>query len=193
MAKVRTRRRWLLLLPFLAVGSWGVSHTVGYATSLRLYSIPSGSMSPTLKAGDRVCVETTSQARPKRGEIWVFTSPRGSAFVKRIVGLPGETIEVAAGRVRIDGEPLEELYLASVPSYTMPPVHLAAGEYFLLGDNRNASNDSHVLGPVPEDKFLGRVRYRYWPTRRLRDLTAQGTVRPQGPGATRSRPQPESP
>src|SRR5262245_40514828 len=133
----RKRRLWLLALPVLAAGAWFALNAVSYATSLRLSSIPSRSTSPTLKPGDKACIELITRARPKRGEIWVFTSPVGSAFVKRVIGLPGETVEVVAGKVKVDGRPLDEPYLTRTPTYAMPPARLGAGEYFMLGDNRN--------------------------------------------------------
>ncbi len=167
----KLRRRWLLVLvPVLAAGAWYTLGAVTYATSLRLYTIPSGSMSPTLAPGDKVCAELAPRTPPKRGEIWIFNSPTGSAFVKRVIGLPGETVAVAGGKVTINGRPLDEPYLSGTPSYTMPPIQLAADEYIMLGDSRNASNDSHVLGPVPARELIGRALYRYWPTTRLGGL-----------------------
>lgn len=163
------RRRWLIVLAVLGglACAWYGSGAVSYATSLRLYMVPSASMAPTLMPGDRIAVETLPPSRPARGELWIFNSPRGPLFVKRVVGLPGETIEVAAGKVKIDGKPLDEPYLTSPTSYTLAPVHLAADEYFMLGDSRAVSNDSHLIGPVPRSEFIGRVRYRVWPTQRM--------------------------
>jgi signal peptidase I len=168
--KRRWRRAWLLAIPLVALGLWLAWGGVIYATSLRMYMIPSKSMSPTIAPNDRVVVDTRSGNTPRRGEIWVFKLPNRSLGVKRVVGLPGETLEVAGGRLLIDGTPLVEPYLAGPIGYAMPPVELRANEFFVLGDNRNASFDSHVWGPAPKNGFIGRVEFRHWPPARLGGL-----------------------
>jgi signal peptidase I len=144
-------------------------------TSVRAYSIPTSSMAPTLKAGDKVGVRIDGWSRPRRGEVWVLRMPPASRkapslAVKRIIGLPGETVEVASGRVLIDGAPLEEPYGPGPIGYAMPPLRLGPDEYFVLGDNRNASFDSHAWGPLPADHLVGPVRVRYWPPGRVGGL-----------------------
>ena len=166
----RIRRFWPLALPCLMAGAWMAWSAVAYATSLRVYAIPSGSMSPTITAGDRVCVDTSRRTPPRRGEVWVVAMPTGSLFIKRVVGLPGETVAVTGGQVVIDGRPLAEPYLAGPIGYTMRAVRIGPDEYFVLGDNRNTSQDSHVFGPVAARQFIGRVLYRYWPMGRLGGL-----------------------
>jgi signal peptidase I len=138
----------------------------------RLYLIPSGSMAPTLRPGDRVAVQAYSNARPKRGEIWVFRMPPSSRqapnlAVKRVIGLPGERIEVANGQLLIDGRRLAEPYLAAPASYSMPPLTLRRDEYFVLGDSRNSSHDGHVWGALPGDHLIGPVKVRLWPVQRI--------------------------
>jgi signal peptidase I len=96
--------------------------------------------------------------------------PQGRIGVKRVVGLPGESIEVAGGRVLVDGEPMDEPYIAGPISYTMPAVRLQPGQYLVLGDNRNNSNDSHNWGPLEEGRFIGRVKFRPWPPSRIGGL-----------------------
>ncbi len=164
------RQRWkralLLLIPLLGVTSWLGSSSVAYVANLRLYQIPTASMAPALAPGDRISVNRRS-GTPKRGEIWVFSMPNGSHLVKRVVGLPGETVEVAGGRVLIDGAPIAEPYVTAPTTYAMPPVRLGPDEYFMLGDRRNGSNDSHVWGPLPRDRLIGRAEYRYWPKSRI--------------------------
>jgi len=170
-ARRGSRRLWLLLVPLLAIGGWFAVSAVSYGTSLRLYSIPSASMAPTLAIGDRVAVETGRRSLPRRGEVWVFNSPGGGlTFVKRVVGLPGETVQVEDGRVTIDGVPLSEPYLSGPISYTMPPRRLSPGRLLHAGRQPHAQHDSHVWGPVPERELIGRVRYRYWPRARLGSL-----------------------
>ncbi|MHC5541322.1 signal peptidase I [Singulisphaera rosea] len=166
----KRRRRWLLIIPALSVILWFARDAATYATSLRVYSIPSGSMGPTLAPGDRICVSLRGASAPRRQEVWVFRMPKGGEVVKRVIGLPGETIEVSSGRVWIDGKVIEEPYLKAPITYTMPPIHLQTGEYFMMGDSRNASNDSHVWGPVPDNQFVGRAEYRCWPSNRIGSL-----------------------
>jgi signal peptidase I len=175
VSKRRARwSRWWLLVPALVV-AWPAYSVTLRAASLRAFAIPTGSMAPTLVPGDRVLAETLPVPPPRRGEVWLFrmpkaASPAPSLAVKRVIGLPGESVEVASGRVLVDGRPLKEPYLAAAPAYTMPPKKLGPGEYFVLGDNRNASHDSHVWGPLPADHLVGRVKARYWPSGRMGGL-----------------------
>src|SRR5207248_4554032 len=106
----KSKRLWLVLLPALTVVAWFFLDAVAYATFLRPYFIPSGSMSPTLAAGDRIAVDSRRGLLPRRGEVWVFSVPNGGIWGKRIVGLPGETVEGGGGRVLVDGKPLGDPY-----------------------------------------------------------------------------------
>ncbi len=90
-----------------------------------------------------------------------------SAAIKRVLGLPGETLEVKGGRLFVNDRPVSEPYLSTPMTYTMAPLTLGADEYFLLGDNRNVSLDSHIWGPVPGDHLLGPLKMRAWPIVRL--------------------------
>ena len=157
--------------------------------------IPSESMKPTLLVNDRLVVEKISYRfqSPQRGDIVVFWPPPGIfeqedqpeedqpeedqtpvAFIKRIVGLPGDTVEVTDGTVLINGDELDESYIQAPPTYEQEPLTIPAGNYFVLGDNRNASFDSHaweVSQPfVPEDQIIGRAVVRFWPPTRLGGL-----------------------
>ncbi len=170
-SKRKAYLRWCLGLMILMAGSWLLWSATSYAATMRMYMIPTASMAPTLAVGDRVCAELHPSAPPARGEIWVFRMPKTNlTIVKRVIGLPGETIEVSKGKVWIDGEALTEAYLCTPPSYTMPPVKLGKAEYFMLGDSRNVSNDSHKWGPVSQDLLIGRAVYRYWPMKRIGGL-----------------------
>lgn len=106
---------------------------------------------------------------PKRGEIIVFEFPDKIAanprkdFVKRVVGLPGESIEIKNGRVIVDGVTLDEPYLSAKDNSNRSPFQLGEGEYYVLGDNRTHSNDSRSWGAVPEANLKGKVWMVYWP------------------------------
>jgi len=137
----------------------------------RIYLVPSNSMAPTIKSGDRIGVQARAVPRPERGEIWVFLMPTTTGaptttIIKRVIGLPGETIEVRGGKVRIDDKALAEPYLSAPMTYTMSPVKLGADEFFMLGDSRDASQDSHIWGPLPRNHLIGPVTLRYWPLSR---------------------------
>ena len=103
---------------------------------------------------------------PKRGEVIVFHFPQNPAkdFVKRVIALPGEEVSLREGTVYINGEPLEEAWQPAKDRSTMPPVRIAEKEYYVLGDNRRASNDSRSWGAVPEENVVGKVWLVYWPT-----------------------------
>ncbi len=145
--------------------------------------IPSNSMVPTLSIGDRLIVEKLSyhQHPPRFGDIVVFQPPDllvsqgyrpDQAFIKRVIGTPGQTIEVKQGEVYIDGTPLNEPYIATTPNYTMQPVTVAPGTVFVMGDNRNNSNDSHVWGLLPQRNIIGRAWERFFPLNRMGDIYA---------------------
>ncbi len=140
--------------------------------------IPSSSMAPTLHIGDRLVVDKLSYhwRPPQRGDIVVFHPPvqlvdlgydGRQAFIKRIIGEPGETLQVSHGQVLLNGQPLAESYLLAPPRYETPALTVPPGYLFVLGDNRNDSNDSHVWGLLPQDNLIGRARFRFWPLNRL--------------------------
>ncbi len=140
--------------------------------------IPSDSMVPTLQVGDRLVVEKISYRlhQPKFGDIVVFDPPpqlqrqgykKDQAFIKRIIGQPGQTIEIKNGKVFVNHQPLQEPYIAESPSYIMKPAQVPEGTFFVMGDNRNNSNDSHVWGFLPKENIIGHAWVRFYPFDRL--------------------------
>lgn len=167
--------------------------------------IPSGSMRPTLIEGDRIFVERYSRfySTPKRGDIMVFYPPfeqlkntpgkvfarltgffcKDIAYIKRVVGMPGDKIEIKSDNngkytVYINDKPLEEPYIKSPYDYppcteammcgpaVIPPKH-----YLMLGDNRGNSQDGRYWGLLPEDRFIGKAVFLFWPFARIKTLT----------------------
>jgi len=102
---------------------------------------------------------------PERGDIVVFHYPRNPRrdFIKRVIGLPGEKVEIRGKRLFINGEQLEESYALNSSNYSWGPQRLAEDEYFVLGDNRSSSSDSHNWGPLPRDAIVGKAWISYWP------------------------------
>jgi signal peptidase I len=188
-------RTWLEL-PFLLVAALALALLLK-GTTAQAFSIPSESMVPTLEVGDRVLVSRLSYRLhdPNRGDIVVFPSPIATAdtdpwpvglwhdaletvalrdagddeLIKRVVGLPGETIEARNGHVIIDGRVLIEPYLpAGVTTIDFGPVRIPDGHVFMMGDNRGNSHDSRYsdIGPIDEDTIVGRAIARIWPPTR---------------------------
>jgi signal peptidase I len=125
------------------------------------------SMLPGLEDGQRLIVVTAVYhfESPQRGDVVVIHPPvePQQYFVKRIIGLPGDTIEVKRGAVYIDSMPLDEPYIKEKPRYTFAPVKIPDNNYFVLGDNRNDSEDSHFGWTVTRDNIIGEAWLRYWP------------------------------
>jgi signal peptidase I len=158
------------------------------------YRIPSPSMVPTLDPGDRVLVARFLYhlTSPARGDIVVFKYPLDThvVFIKRVIGLPGDTLSLRDGHVYVNGVRRNEPYLLKVngrPSPTDPapaiagstlsepwslnqPYKVPAGTYFMMGDNRLDSDDSRVWGPVPARDLIGKAFFVYWPVSRIGSL-----------------------
>ncbi|MFC1933969.1 signal peptidase I, partial [Chloroflexota bacterium] len=123
------------------------------------------SMVPTLAEGQRIFINKLVK-EPDRGDIIVFNNPDNSKdtlLIKRVIGLPGEEVEVRSGFVYIDGSPLHETYIGERPHYNMTKGIIPDGEYFVLGDNRNSSWDSHSGWTVPQADILGKAWLSVWP------------------------------
>jgi signal peptidase I len=103
--------------------------------------------------------------RPKRGDVIIFEYPRDPSrdFIKRVIGLPGETVEVKAGKVYVNGKLVPEPFGPNPGSYTSGPVKVGPDEVYVMGDNRNNSSDSHMWGPLPQAYIIGKAWVSYWP------------------------------
>jgi signal peptidase I len=130
------------------------------------------SMAPTLRPGQRIAVAPLVRP-PARGDLVVLARPRPAGdleVVKRVVGLPGERVRLGPGGLEVDGRTVPEPYLTGGPGGGSGELDLRLGpaQYLVLGDHRVASTDGRDFGPVGADALLGRVRFAYWPPRRLR-------------------------
>ena len=142
---------------------------------LQAFYIPSLSMAPTLKINDRVLVNKLSYDLHdvNRGDLVVFESPpnEGSEtkdLIKRVIGLPGETVESRDGRMVVNGEVLDEPYLdAGVVTGPLEKVTIPADHVWVMGDNRANSRDSRFFGAIPESLIIGRAFVRVWPVTAL--------------------------
>lgn len=165
---------------------WGAIVVVAVIAALLLrtyviqpYYIPSGSMEPTLMIGDKVLVNKLAYDfhSVHRGDVIVFRKPPGDYtpnikdLIKRVIGLPNETISAAGGNVYIDGRELREPWLPK-GDYTanFGPVHIPPGEYFVMGDNRTNSADSRVIGPISGKLIVGRAFLIVWPISQIGTL-----------------------
>jgi signal peptidase I len=157
--------------------------------------IPSGSMLPTLQINDRLIIDKISYrvTNPVRGDIVVFNPTAqlekekdddgkqkfNEAFIKRVIGLPGDKIDVKSGKVYINGKVITEKYLDEAPQYNWSSTELTPdgivpeGHYLVLGDNRNNSYDSHYWGFVPKEKIVGKATVRFWPINRAGGINSQ--------------------
>ncbi len=168
--------RWLVEWGLVLLVAFGLA--VGLRTFvIQTYSIPSGSMIPTLQIGDRILVDKLSYHlhAVHRGDVVVFATPPEEIkvlmvndLVKRVIGLPGETISSGPrGEVFINGKLIKQSWLtANARNDPGPPIRtqkIPAGEVFVMGDNRGSSDDSRFIGPVSESLIVGRAVLGFWP------------------------------
>lgn len=166
----RTVVEWLLI-----IGGALLAALVIKTFLFQAFYIPSESMLPTLEKQDRVLVNKLSYRLHdiNRGDVVVFERPPNEAgvirdLIKRVVGLPGETVEGRDGRVFIDGEPLAEPYLpGATTTATFGPEKIPRGHIWVMGDNRSSSADSRVFGSISTDRVVGRAFVRVWPLNAL--------------------------
>lgn len=225
--QTRGPRSFFSELPFLLLVAF-VLALVLKTFVVQAFYIPSSSMEPTLQVGDRVLVNKLAYTfrEPERGEIVVFTQrdgadlgpqpgllsrvvrsvtsglgfapPGARDFIKRIIGLPGDVVEMREGVVRVNGEPLAEAptveggYLSERDQNDFGPVTVEPGHYFMMGDNRPNSSDSRFsLGQIPRDAIVGRAFVIIWPVSQFGGLSIwdYGTAAP-GPAEVDGRAAP---
>jgi signal peptidase I len=134
--------------------------------TVQTYEVFMTSMEPNFHEGQRVVVNKAVYffGDPERGDVIIFKAPTGEEdFIKRVIGLPGDTVEVKNQAVYVDGVRLVEPYVAEPPAYTMPAIMVPKDKYFVLGDNRNHSNDSHNNWYVDRKDIRGKAWLSTWP------------------------------
>jgi signal peptidase I len=137
------------------------------------FRVQGTSMEPLLEDGERIVVnKLVYRFQPiERGDVVVFWYPRDPAvsFIKRVVGLPGDLVEIRSGQLLVNGLPARERYLPESfrDGDSYPPTEVRKGYYFVLGDHRRSSNDSRSWGEVPERYIYGRAVFRFWPFARV--------------------------
>jgi signal peptidase I len=158
----RKRSRWLecgVLAVLLALSI--------FVAAVQGFWVSGDCMRPDLVTGDRLLADKLSYELhpPHRGDVVIFYYPHDPTqiFVKRIIGLPGETVEIRSGEVYIDNQRLPEPYRVYPAHGSMPARTVPSGDYFVLGDNRDVSDDSRYWGYLPRREIIGRAAGRYWP------------------------------
>lgn len=183
--RVKQYNRWYFYILIILINAFLVNSLLApfIIPPIKAYKVPAASMTSTLLIGDRVIVNKNyyTNNRPKRGDVVIFPDPSDPSkdFIKRVIGLPGEKIEILAKKVYINGQPLEEHYIIGVPgrglrtdmapSKKFGPVTVPSGKLFVLGDNRDNSLDSRHFGFVDIAALKGKALYIYWAkdTRRI--------------------------
>ena len=139
--------------------------------------VPTGSMIPTLMEQDRIVVNRLAyigNSKIARGDVVVFDPPPTIDFegklVKRAMGLPGDKVEVANGKLLINDVPLAEPYVKEAIGYTMPAIIVPDNSYFMMGDNRNDSYDSHSWGFLDQSYVIGKASFVFWPIEHFKKL-----------------------
>jgi len=135
------------------------------------FYVEGASMEPSFYQNEYLIIDEISYRfhEKQRGEVIIFKNPKNTSayFIKRIIGLPGETVSIEDGVPFINGEPLDEPYIEHSSADTHEPITLGDNEYFVMGDNRSNSLDSRAIGPVNDSYIIGRAWFRGWPLDRV--------------------------
>jgi signal peptidase I len=140
------------------------------------------SMAPLLSDQERIFINKfVYHFEPvERGDVVVFWYPldRSKSFIKRVIGLPGDTVEIRDGHLYLNGTEMDEPYVPAsyLDGSSYEPRHLGTDEYFVMGDHRDSSNDSRMFGPVPRQYIYGKAVFAYWPADHFGSLTSPSTV-----------------
>ncbi|MFC1961062.1 signal peptidase I [Chloroflexota bacterium] len=157
------------------------------------YIVEGSSMQPNFATGEWIIVTRLPYlvGEPARGDVVVLDFPEPQEdLIKRVVGLPGETVAVHDNLVYVNGVPLNEPYINEQPRYNKEEVYLGPDEFFVLGDNRNNSRDSHSFGAVTRDKVIGRALIIYWPPPNWSFVPSQSYNQPAPPPLPSATPPP---
>ncbi len=161
---MRTFFREILITIALALAIFFVARG-----TIQTYEVFMTSMEPSFYEGQRVVVNKAAYwdwiGEPERGDVIIFNAPDSSDedFIKRVIGLPGDTVEIKDRTVYVNDVALDEPYIMSKPSYNMSQITVPEGHYFVLGDNRNRSNDSHNGWLVERPEIHGKAWLSTWP------------------------------
>ncbi len=140
---------------------------LGARVTVQTFIVVMTSMEPSFHDGQRLLVNKAIYifGDPERGDVVIFEAPNGRQgdYIKRVIGLPGDTIEIKDEAVYIDGSKLDEPYIKDAPTYTLAELEIPENHYFVLGDNRNNSDDSHHGWVVPRENMIGKAWISTWP------------------------------
>jgi signal peptidase I len=162
----RSRPVTALLRQGLLTVLFGIALALVMQLTVQNYVVEGTSMLPTVQTGDRVLVYRLAYTlgTPQRGDIVVFKFPYSNTnMIKRIIGLPGNVVQITPGKLYVNGHLVPEPYIRYPEDYRYGPTTVPKGEYFVLGDNRVVSYDSHIWGFLPAKDLYGRVVVTYWP------------------------------
>jgi signal peptidase I len=160
---------------------------LGFALAIIIFlyqpvKVEGTSMAPLLSDQERIFINKfVYRFEPiDRGDVVVFWYPRdlSKSFIKRVIGLPGDTVEIRAGTLFINGREMDESYVPAsyMDGLSYPPLKIPPGEYFVMGDHRDSSNDSRMFGPVARQYIYGKAVFAYWPVDHFGSLSLPATV-----------------